>query len=329
MATGWNEAGRLGIACLSRVSIASGSVTLWHETFDMHPSASSATILDRDQRLEALSALGHAGRMAVFRLLARRAPDLVTPGELAEALDLKPSTLSVHLGILARAGLIRQTRDGRFLRYGVDHGRVGGLVGFLVNECGRGHPGLFADLGSGALAEPAFAARSETGPLGVLFVCTGNSARSIFAEAILEREGKGRFRAFSGGTKPYPELNPHAVEVLRAKGHDISRLAPKDMEVYRGPDAPKMDFVFTVCDHAANEECPPLPGRPVSAHWGLPDPVKATGGPAEKALAFQQAYGMMWRRLTAFVALPLDQLGPLSLQRRLDDIGMDRSGGVA
>jgi len=159
----------------------------------------------------------------------------------------------------------------------------------------------------------------------VLFVCTGNSARSIFAEAILAKEGVGKFRAFSAGTRPYSELNPHVVTMLEQMGHDTSGLRAKNIEEFQRPDAPKMDFVFTVCDQAANEECPPWPGQPISAHWGMPDPVKVEGFDAEKGLAFADAYRTMRDRLTGFLALPIETLDRISLQKKLDAIRQSQS----
>jgi arsenate reductase len=155
----------------------------------------------------------------------------------------------------------------------------------------------------------------------VLFICTGNSARSIFAETLLRDMAGDRFEVYSAGTAPQSALNPFALEVLRQKGHDTARLRAKNVSEFQGPDAPRFDFVFTVCNQAANEECPPWPGQPVSAHWGMPDPVKAEGTEAEKSLAFQTAYGTLRNRIAAFAALPLDALDRISLQRAVDDIG--------
>ena len=163
----------------------------------------------------------------------------------------------------------------------------------------------------------------------VLFICTGNSARSIFAETILRREGGDRFSAFSAGTQPRSELNPFALEVLAQKGHDISILRAKNVAEFQEPDAPKFDFVFTVCNQAANEACPTWEGQPVSAHWGMPDPVRATGTDAQKSLAFQQAYGALLNRIKAFAALPVAQLDRISLQKAVDTIGRTEAGAPA
>ncbi|MGC9371165.1 MAG: helix-turn-helix domain-containing protein [Paracoccaceae bacterium] len=267
-----------------------------------------------------LSALAHEGRLSVFRLLARRAPEGVRPSEIAGALSLKLNTLSVYLGALERAGLVRSQRQGRSVFYSVNLARMGGLIDFLAADCCRGRPDLCAPRTAQALApdgDPAMPDRKYN----VLFICTGNSARSIFAEALLASVGGDRFNVYSAGTRPYSELNPIAVELLERNGHDVSGLRAKNIAEFQQEGAPVMDFVFTVCDQAANEECPPWPGQPITGHWGLPDPVKVEGTDAEKALAFATAYGQMRRRVLAFAALPFEQLDRLTLQARVDEIG--------
>ena len=156
--------------------------------------------------------------------------------------------------------------------------------------------------------------------VNVLFICSGNSARSIFAEALLRDLGGSRFRAFSAGIRPGTELNPFALDVLRRNGHDVAGLRSKHISEFQQPGAPEMDFVFTVCDTAAAEECPPWPGQPITGHWGLPDPVKATGTEAEKALVFAQTYAALRRRIAAFTALPIATLDRLALQAQVDAI---------
>lgn len=154
-----------------------------------------------------------------------------------------------------------------------------------------------------------------------LFLCTGNSARSILAEAILNREGAGRFRAFSAGSMPKGEVHPYSIDLLGKLNHDTAFARSKSWEEYAAPDAPKMDFVFTVCDSAAAETCPVWPGQPMTAHWGVPDPAAAEGTEAEKRLAFADAYRMLTNRISVFVNLPLSSISRLALQQRLDDIG--------
>jgi arsenate reductase (thioredoxin) len=165
---------------------------------------------------------------------------------------------------------------------------------------------------------------SEKRPLNVLFLCTGNSARSILAEAILNRLGAGKFRGYSAGSQPAGEVNPLALHLLRKASYDVSKLRSKSWDEFAALGAPKFDFVFTVCDDAANEICPIWPGQPMSAHWGLPDPVKAQGTEAERNLAFADTMRMLTQRIDIFVNLPLDRLSKLSLQEQLDEIGRMR-----
>jgi len=155
----------------------------------------------------------------------------------------------------------------------------------------------------------------------VLFLCTGNSARSLMGEALIEREGMGRFRGFSAGSQPKDAPHPRTIELLRHLNHDVSKIRSKSWEEFAAPDAPRMDFVFTVCDQAAAEPCPVWPGQPMSAHWGVPDPAAATGTDAEIAFAFADVYRMLRNRISIFVNLPMAQLDRLSLQERLDEIG--------
>jgi protein-tyrosine-phosphatase len=165
-------------------------------------------------------------------------------------------------------------------------------------------------------------------PLNVLFLCTGNSARSIIAEAIMNREGLGRIRAFSAGSHPKGQVNLNALALLRSLHHDVSELRSKSWDEFAAPDAPKLDFVFTVCDDAAAEVCPIWPGQPMTAHWGMPDPAGVIGSPTEIALAFADTYRMLNNRITVFMNLPLASLDKLSLQRRLDEIGQRREAAV-
>lgn len=158
-------------------------------------------------------------------------------------------------------------------------------------------------------------------PLNVLFLCTGNSARSIIAESILNRMGAGTFRAYSAGSQPTGRVNPFALNILRKSNYDISELRSKSWEEFAAPGAPALDFVFTVCDNAANEVCPIWPGQPMSAHWGLPDPAAVEGSEAERALAFADTMRMLAQRISILVNLPLRDLTKLSLQQTLDEIG--------
>ena len=164
-------------------------------------------------------------------------------------------------------------------------------------------------------------------PLNVLFLCTGNSARSILAECILNREGMGKFKAYSAGSMPTGQVNPIALNLLRKLNYDVSGLRSKSWEELAGPDAPKLDFVFTVCDNAANEVCSIWPGQPMTAHWGVPDPAAVDGSEAMRGLAFDDTYRMLNQRISIFVNLPLSSLSKLSLQKHLDEIG--KTGAAA
>lgn len=163
----------------------------------------------------------------------------------------------------------------------------------------------------------------------VLFLCTANSARSILAEAILNESGGDRFRAFSAGSRPRGSVNPFALNLLQLGGHDVSQVRSKGWDEFAGPDAPRMDFVFTVCDAAANETCPVWPGQPMTAHWGIPDPATVEGSPAEIAFAFDDAYRMLRRRIELFLALPLASIDRLALQGKLRDIGAASDVGAS
>ncbi|OYW51926.1 MAG: hypothetical protein B7Z31_13235 [Rhodobacterales bacterium 12-65-15] len=191
------------------------------------------------------------------------------------------------------------------------------MIGYLALDVGRARPDLLP-----ALQNPQEPIMRDT-DFDVLFICSGNSARSIFAEALLRDLGQGKFQAFSAGFAPKAEPDAFALDVLKRNGHSIEGLRSKPLAEFQKPDAIVMDFVFTVCDTAAGEECPPWEGQPITGHWGLPDPVKATGTDAEKALVFAQTYAMLRRRIMAFVALPFESLNKLALQHGVDAISTE------
>ena len=170
-------------------------------------------------------------------------------------------------------------------------------------------------------------------PFNVLFLCTGNSARSIIVEAILNRAGQGKFRAYSAGSHPKGQIHPYALQLLERLHYGVRGLRSKSWEEFARSDAPKIDFVFTVCDHAAAETCPVWPGQPMTAHWGIPDPAEATGNEAEMRFAFADALRMLTSRINIFISLPIRSLDQLALQRRLDAIGktknVDQASGTA
>lgn len=263
--------------------------------------------------------LGHADRLSVFRLLMRFAPHGQRPTEIALMLGLKQNTLSHHLRDLVSSGLVHVTRQGRALYYAVDLQTAEALVAYLALDVGRARPDLMPVLPvrrTGMLQDKG---RS----LNVLFICSGNSARSIMAEVLLRDLGAGRFRAFSAGTAPARSPNAAALDVLARNGHDLSGLRSKHLQVFQAADAPQMDFVLTVCDRSAAEDCPPWRGYPIAGHWGLPDPVGNQASPDADHPAFVQTYACLRRKVEAFLALPVTALDQLSLQTRIDAIGVD------
>jgi arsenate reductase len=161
----------------------------------------------------------------------------------------------------------------------------------------------------------------------VLFICTGNSARSIMAEAVLNRAGQGRFHAFSAGSEPKGRIHPYALDLLRRLHYEVGGLRSKSWLEFSGPIAPKLDFAFTLCDTAAAETCPVWPGQPMTAHWGMPDPAAATGTEAEIRLAFADTLRMLTNRINIFVSLPMKSLDLLTLQKQLDAIGKSKNAG--
>lgn len=274
--------------------------------------------MNHDDAAHLFATLGHPDRLAVFRLLMRMAPNGARPTGIAQALGMKQNTLSHHLADLTAAGLTLVHRKGRSLIYSVDLARTEALIAYTALDVGRARPDLLRPL-----VQPPKGSVMRDTDFDVLFICTGNSARSIFAEALLRDLGRGKFQAYSGGTRPGSALNPFVLEVLKRNGHDVSTLRAKHMSEFQAPGMPVMDFVFTVCDQAAAEECPPWPGQPITGHWGLPDPAKAEGTDAEKALIYAQTYAALRRRIAAFVELPFESLSRLALQSRVDALAAE------
>jgi protein-tyrosine-phosphatase/DNA-binding transcriptional ArsR family regulator len=265
-----------------------------------------------------LATLGHPQRLAVFRLLVRRLPDAVPAGQIAHILALKPNTASVYLGALKEAGLVTQQRRGTSLLYRADIGSAEALISFLFHDCCRSRPTL-CGLPSATSSDWRFFKPDRK--INVLFICTGNSARSIFAEAILRAEASETFGAFSAGSVPRSEPNPLAIDMLNSRGIETAWLRAKSISEYQTPDAPDFNFVFTVCDLAANKNYGAWGGQPITAHWGLPDPVKASGTDAEKQRAFQHTFDALRNRIRAFAALPFETLDRARLQACVDEIG--------
>jgi protein-tyrosine-phosphatase/DNA-binding transcriptional ArsR family regulator len=277
--------------------------------------------VNKDEVVKVLAALGAGTRMDAFLMLVEAGERGVTAGEIAVCLGLQPSLLSHHLNELRAAGLASCERRHRQVIYRADLGAIGGMLGFLVERC-TGEPP--ETLLPGFRIEDGRRRMSDTTAdhiYNVLFLCTGNSARSIIGESIINRVGMGRFRGFSAGSQPAGQVNPHALALLTKMNYSTEGLRSKNWDEFAEPGAPQMDFVFTVCDNAANEVCPIWPGQPMSAHWGVPDPAAATGTDAEIGVAFAETHRMLYNRISIFCNLPLQSLDRLALQERLREIG--------
>jgi arsenate reductase len=277
-------------------------------------------------QIEVLAALAHPTRLAAFRRLVEAGPEGLPAGEIARLLNVPHNTLSGHLADLVLAGLVRSRREGRSVIYSADLDGLARLVTFLAADCCGGRPES-CDESHPLLARIASIARggnnpmTETRPYNVLILCTGNSARSIIAETILNKLGAERFKAFSAGSQPKGDVHPEARALLTQLGYDVSWARSKSWEEFGKPGAPEMDFVVTVCDSAAGETCPVWPGHPMTAHWGVEDPAAATGSPAEIRAAFAEAYRLLYNRISIFVSLPIASLDRLALQGKLHEIG--------
>lgn len=276
-----------------------------------------------DEAVEALAALAQEHRLEIYRLLVRAGPSGLTAGRVASVLGLSRPALSFHLAQLERAGLLRSFRVQRNVHYVVEVEGMRRLLTFLTEDCCQGMPELCGDVVRlASCGDPSGRKRVMTDKTwNVLFICSGNSARSIIAESILAREGAGRFKAYSAGSKPRGAVDPYALDLLKNFDHRTAGLRSKSWDEFSGADAPKLDFVFTLCDIAANEPCPSWPGHPVTAHWGLPDPKLVEGSEAVRRAAYADAYRMLYNMVSILTNLPMDALDKLSLQRRLDQIG--------
>jgi len=281
-----------------------------------------------------LAALAHPTRVALVRLLATHAPSGLAAGAIASALEVAPSSLSFHVHELEAARLIRRTRVGRNVFYALEVAELRGLIAFLTETCCGGRVDLCGE-GFAATTRQEHCPMAENNTGGnpiytVLFLCTGNSSRSIMAEAILNREGAGRFKAYSAGSRPTGAVDPQTLDLLARLNHPVEGLRSKSWDEFVGPGAPELDFVFTVCDDAAGEVCPTWPGQPMTAHWGVPDPAKFEGNAAQRGQFVADVYRMLFNRISVFISLPLQSHDRLALQTRLDSIGrMPRSADAA
>ena len=274
--------------------------------------------MDSEKAALGFTALGQTTRLELLRLLLARGPNGMAAGDIAGALGVTPSTLSFHLRALDQAGLIRPTRQGRSLVYAAQVAALRDLLAFVADACCEGQPERCGDIA--ALLPP----KAEEAPMpvfNVLFLCSRNSARSVMAEAILNKLGGGRFRAYSAGSEPSPEgPMPEVVAQLSALGHDVSALSSKSWNLFMEPDAPRMDFVITLCDILAGQACPDFGETMITAAWPLPDPAKFTGNAAERATLLNELYAGLHRRIGIFTSLPIAALDRIALKARLDEL---------
>jgi len=263
-----------------------------------------------------LGALGQTTRLAVVRHLLKAHPDGMNAGDIARLCDVAHNTLSAHLNVLTNAGLLTVERRGREMNYQADLKKFRNIVRFLANDCGDVLQEQREDKEDTSVTE-----RVMTPAFNVLFLCTHNSARSIMAEALLEKIGRERFHAYSAGAEPARAPLPEVIERLRKLGHDTSQLRCKSWNEFKGANAPRMDFIIALCDVPQGQFCPDLAGQFVTAAWPLPDPALFKGSAAERTTLLNELYAMIRRRIEIFTSLPFASLDRMALKARLDEIG--------
>jgi protein-tyrosine-phosphatase/DNA-binding transcriptional ArsR family regulator len=272
--------------------------------------------------IEGFASLAQPTRLRALRLLLAAHPDSLAAGEIAKRCEVPHNTMSNHLAILMRAGLVAVEKDGRAMNYRADVTGFRGLIEFLARDCCNGQPelcGLLLDRTMPPSEEPAIDVVAPA--FNVLFLCTHNSARSIMAEALLQKIGRGRFHAYSAGSDPAKAPLPEVVERLTHLGHDVAHLRCKSWDEFTGPEAPRMDFVIALCDSPQGQFCPDIGAKFVTGAWPLPDPAQFTGSAAERTTLLNELYAMIRRRIEIFTSLPFAALDRLALKARLDEIG--------
>jgi ArsR family transcriptional regulator, arsenate/arsenite/antimonite-responsive transcriptional repressor / arsenate reductase (thioredoxin) len=255
---------------------------------------------------EVFAALAQETRLETFRLLLRYQPFGLAAGDIARLLAVPHNTLSSHLGVLVKAGLVLSHRHGRLIVFSAAPDRMISAQSFLTQGL---VPAAVADeaVQPYPVQRPEAAQQRDT--VKVLVLCSANSARSLIAEAIINREGQGRVQAYSAGSRPAAEPHAQTVALLASLGYDTSALRAKSWSEFALSDAPAMDVIITVCDTAADEVCPQWLGDPLIVHWGIPDPVRASDTADQQRLAFQATYRQIMSRATAFINLPMTQNG--------------------
>ncbi|MFY7958436.1 MAG: metalloregulator ArsR/SmtB family transcription factor [Elsteraceae bacterium] len=276
--------------------------------------------MESSKAAQIFAALSGETRLTILRLLIAAGPRGLAAGEIADRAGQTASAASFHLNALESAGLTFSTRQGRRIIHAVRIATLRALLVFLTETCCDGRPDLCGDLAR-LFPDPAEEKSSMTPAFNVLFLCTHNSARSIMAEAILNQIGGERFRAYSAGSDPVASPMPEVLERLRTLGHDVAGLHSKSWDKFVGPDAPRMDFVITLCDTLDGQVCPDFGSTMVTGAWPLPDPSKLASASADRTLLLNELYGGLHRRLSIFVNLPFATLDRMAMRARLDEIG--------
>lgn len=275
--------------------------------------------METSEAVLGFGALSQDTRLDLIRLLMSEGSTGLPAGDLAARLSVPTSTLSFHLAALERAGLTQSTRVGRNIVHAVRFAGLRRLLAFLTETCCAGQPELCGDFAR-LLPPLPTEDKGMTPAFNVLFLCTHNSARSIMAEVLLRTIGGARFQAYSAGSHPIAEPNPDVIAKLRMLGHETADLRSKSWHEFTGPNAPRMDFVITLCDILDGDICPDFGELAVTAVWPLPDPVKFNGSPVECAALLNELYASLRRRLEIFTALPFASLDRIAMKVRLDEI---------
>lgn len=270
--------------------------------------------------IKGLTALAQPLRLQVFRALVVVGDRGLTPGAIHEALGVPPATLSFHLKELVNSGLVTQERASRNLIYRAHYDHMNALLAYLTKNCCLG-TGCVIGSGPGSYISDPCKAPMLDNTFNVLFVCTGNSARSILAEGLMNSITNHRFKAYSAGSQPTGVVNPLALQTLASLHLPNEGFRSKSWGEFAAPGTPIMDFVFTVCDSAAGEVCPIWPGQPMTAHWGVPDPAAVQGSEEAKLQAFRDVAITLKRRIELLLALPIPKLERLAIQHEIQQIG--------
>lgn len=280
--------------------------------------------MEIEHAVTALSALAQETRLAIYRYLLQAGTEGVPAGRIGEHFGIPAATLSFHLRTLKQAGLVHCQREGRVLRYSAHFDQMNALLDFLMENCCAASDETCAvprcALPPNLAPDPKGKVMNER-KFNILFLCTGNSARSILAESLMNHWGRDKFMAYSAGSMPTGKVNPYALDLLNRLHMPVAGARSKSWDEFADPGAPHLDFVVTVCDNAAGEVCPVWPGQPITSHWGVPDPAAVEGSDTEKTQAFREAFRVLENRIKIFASLPLASLDRLKIKDEMDEIG--------